>query len=110
MSMNQGIALSCIVLAGMLLFLQKMFAVKLDDRLKRFMSLSGIVYLSVTLVLYFLIRFNPSLPLTYTILSESVAFGVHILNVSLMIIFYRLLSNYGDKRKDKKGGSDVEPE
>lgn len=110
MSLSQGIALSCIVLSAMLLFLQKLTGAKTDQKLKRFMSLSGIVYLSVTLVLYFLIRFYPSVPLTYTILSESVALGVHILNVSVMVIFYRLMGKFKDRDNDKKDTSDVESE
>lgn len=113
MNLSQGIALSGIILAVVLLVTLKLLDSRVPSTLRKFLRLSGLVYLSSTVVMYLLIRYQPVLTPFYTILAESLALGIHIFSSLLLFFFSKKLTENvkrenQDSTQEKPGSSDIE--
>ncbi|MBN1775759.1 MAG: hypothetical protein JW817_04770 [Clostridiales bacterium] len=115
MNLSQGIALSGILLAGLFLISLRFLNKKAGPTLSKFLRISGLIYLSSTVVMYLLIRYRPILSTGYVILAESLALSMHILSSAMMFFFSKKLTGKAeqarkDPSRDDSGPSDVESE
>ncbi len=115
MNLSQGIALSGILLAVLFLISLRFLNEKAGPTLYKFLRISGLIYLSSTVVMYLLIRYRPILSPPYVILAEALALGMHILSSSMMFFFSKKLTEkaeqaQNDPTRDESGPSDVESE
>ncbi len=115
MNMSQGIAISGIVIAVIMLTALKLLGSRVKAPLNRFLRFSGLIYLSCTVVLYLLIRNFSSITLFYTILTESLALGMHLLSSLMLVIFSKRIQMNADEmiekhKTEEARTSDVEAE
>jgi hypothetical protein len=106
MIIQRIIALTALVLAFALLAISQVLSGKMRPILRKYLRYSGLVYLSVTVLLYVLVRFRPDLPVEYVALAEGLALLIHLFTCGLLTFVERKLSRI-QENSDKK--SDVEP-
>lgn len=106
MIIQRVIALAALVLAFALLVISQLLAGKMRPMLRKYLRYSGLVYLSVTVMLYILIRFRPELPVAYVALAEGLALLIHLFTCGLLAFVERKLSLLKENPEKK---SDVEP-
>ncbi len=106
MIIQRVISLTALVIAFALLALLQLLAGKMRPILRKYLRYSGLVYLSVTVVLYILIRFRSDLPVAYVALAEGLALLIHLFTCGLLVFVERKLSMIKDNPEKK---SDIEP-
>lgn len=106
MIIQRIIALAALVLSFALLAIAQFLAGKTRPTLRKYLRYSGLVYLSVTVLLYVLVRIRSDLPVVYVALAEGLALLIHIFTCGLLVFVERKLSLIKEN-PDKK--SDVEP-
>lgn len=106
MILQRVIALAAMALAFALLVVSQYITGKTNPTLKKFLRYSGLVYLSVTVLLYLLVRYREGLPLEYVILAEAFALVIHLFTCGLLVFVEKKLSALKNNPENK---SDVEP-
>ena len=106
MIIQRIIALTALVLAFALFAISQAIAGKARPTLRKYLRYSGLVYLSVTVLLYVLVRFRSDLPVEYVVLAEGLALLIHIFTCGLLVFVERKLSIIKENPEKK---SDVEP-
>lgn len=106
MIIQRIIALTALVLAFALLAISQVLAGKMRPTLRKYLRYSGLVYLSVTVLLYVLVRFRADLPVEYVALAEGLALLIHIFTCGLLTFVERKFSMI---KEDAEKKSDVEP-
>lgn len=101
------IALTALVVAFAFLAISQILAGKKRPTLRKYLRYSGLVYLSVTALLYILIRFKSDLPVEYVALAEGLALMIHLFTCGLLVFVERKLTLINENKEIK---SDVEPE
>lgn len=85
MSEERIITIAAIVIAVILFYRANAFVRKRYPSGLMYVRLSGLIYLSVTVVLMFIARLRPSLSLTNLVLIEAIALAMHLAVLILMI-------------------------
>lgn len=106
MIIQRIIALAALVLAFALLAISQFLAGKIRPTLRKYLRYSGLVYLSVAVLLYVLVRFRADLPVAYVALAEGLALLIHVFTCGLLAFVERKFSMIKDNPEKK---SDVEP-
>jgi len=101
MNLSQGIALSGIIIAVLSLVGLRFLNKRTGSALYKFLRISGLMYLSSTVVMYLLIRYRPILSPSYVILVEALALGLHIISSAMMFLLSKKLTEKAEQIKKK---------
>lgn len=107
MNLARGVALAAMIIAITLIISVRFLGKQMPAMLNKYLQYAGVIYLSVTVFQYFLIRIRPNLPIKYVILSESIALFVHLLTCVMLAVVVRKFSKI---QSDNSQKSDIESE
>jgi cytochrome b561 len=107
MNLARWMTLAAMIIAICLIILVRFLEKQIPLMLKKYLQYAGIIYLSVTVFQYFLIRIRPNLPVKFVILSESIALFVHLLTCFMLTVVVRRFSKI---QSDNAQKSDIESE